>query len=127
MAGVDERTGEVLTGFEHVQQSLGVIFTTPQGSRVMREWFGNPGLRLLGENATARSVLLWFNILWTLVELFEPRFRVTRFVVKDIDRLGYGDFTLEGEHLPYAHLDWEQAALFVSVEGGSVRVRDARA
>lgn len=125
MAGVNETTGEVLAGFEHVQQSLGVIFTTPQGSRVMREWFGNPGLRLLGENATARNVLLWFNILWALIDLFEPRFRVTRFLVRDIDRLGYGDFTLEGEHRPYAHLDWEQAALFVAVGDSGVEVRAA--
>ena len=75
---VNATTGAPLDGFEHVEQSLNKIFTTRQGERVMREWFGNPGLRLLGENATPLTVLLWFTILWTLIELFEPRYRVRR-------------------------------------------------
>lgn len=125
MAGINAVTGGVTGGFDHVQQSLEKIFTTPQGARVLREWFGNPGLRLLGENATARTVLVWFTILWTLVELFEPRYRVTRFVVKDIDRLGFGDFVLEGEHRPYAHLGWEQAPFFVTVGEDGVKVGSA--
>lgn len=122
MAGVDREAGGVLDGFAHVQQSLEVIFTTRQGERVMREWFGNPGLKLLGENATPQTVLQWFTTLWVLVEIFEPRFRITRFVVNDIDRLGFGDFTLEGEHRPYAHLDWTQAAAYVSVSDGNISI-----
>lgn len=123
MAGIDASTGLVLDGFPHVEQSLEKIFTTYQGERVMREWFGNPGLRLLGENATAKTVLVWFNVLWMLVELFEPRFKVKQFVVNDIARLGYGDFTLNGEHLPYGHLAWQQAAFFVSIDGSAVTLK----
>jgi len=125
MAGLDAKTGYVLDGFDHVQQSLEKIFTTYQGERVMREWFGNPGLRLLGENATARTVLLWFSITWMLVELFEPRYRIKQFIVNDITRLGYSDFTMDGEYRPYAHLDWQQAAAFVSVDGYSITLRPA--
>jgi len=123
MAGVDADTGLVLDGFPHVEQSLQKIISTGQGERVMREWFGNPGLRLLGENANERTILLWFNIVWMLIELFEPRFRITEFVVNDIDRLGFTDFTMNGQHLPFAHLDWEQAAMYVSVDGNVVTVR----
>ncbi|ESW92660.1 GPW/gp25 family protein [Mesorhizobium sp. M0045] len=123
MAGIDATSGAVLDGFPHVEQSLGKIFTTFQGERAMREWFGNPGLRLLGENATSRTILLWFNVLWMLVELFEPRFKVVQFVVNDVNRLGYGDFTINGKHLPYGHLDWEQARLFVSIDGGTVTLK----
>jgi phage baseplate assembly protein W len=125
VAGVDASSGTVLDGFEHVEQSLEKIFTTFQGERVMREWFGNPGLRLLGENATARTVLLWFNVLWMLVELFEPRFKVKQFVVNDINRLGFSDFTVNGKYRPYAHLSWEQAAFFVSVTGTNVSLKSA--
>ncbi|WP_378952072.1 GPW/gp25 family protein [Mesorhizobium sp. ANAO-SY3R2] len=123
MAGVDADTGLVLDGFPHVEQSLGKIFTTFQGERVMREWFGNPGLKLLGENATERTVLLWFNVLWMLTELFEPRFKIRQFVLNDINRLGFGDFTINGDYRPFGHLDWQQTAMFVSIEGGSVIVR----
>ncbi|MCO5144540.1 MAG: GPW/gp25 family protein [Aquamicrobium sp.] len=125
MAGIDARTGELLEGFSHVEQSLEKILSTPQGSRVMREWLGNPGLRLLGENITEGQILLWFNITWMLVELFEPRFRITRFDVNHLDRLGLADFTMAGEYRPYAHLDWEQARAFVSVDGTSVTVARA--
>jgi phage baseplate assembly protein W len=125
MAGVNATTGAPLDGFEHVEQSLNKIFTTRQGERVMREWFGNPGLRLLGENATPLTVLLWFTILWTLIELFEPRYRVRRFAVNDINRIGFGDFTIVGEYRPYAHLGWQQAALFISFDGESVTVKPA--
>ncbi|WP_420408697.1 GPW/gp25 family protein [Hoeflea sp.] len=103
-----------------MRQSLEVIFTTRQGERVMREWFGNPGLKLLGENATPQTILLWFTTLWVLTELFEPRFRISRFVVNDVTRLGFSDFTIEGEHRPYAHLDWVQAQYYVSVTDGAV-------
>lgn len=123
MAGINATTGFVSDGFEHVEQSLEKIFTTFQGERVMREWFGNPGFRLLGENATERTILVWFNVLWMLVELFEPRFKVRQFVVNDVARLGFGDFTINGDHLPFGHLDWQQAAFFLSVNGSAVTLK----
>lgn len=126
MSGINETTGKPLDGFEHTQQSLGKIFSTYQGSRVMREWFGNPGLRLLGEPETAQTILLWFNILWMLTELFEPRYRILHFQVNDLDRLGYGDFTINGEYRPYGHLNWAQSASFVSVKGNTVTLGRAR-
>lgn len=123
MAGIDANTGKTLDGFAHVEQSLEKIFGTRQGERVMREWLGNPGLRLLGENATARTILVWFNTLWMLVELFEPRVKVKRFSVQDISRLGFTENTMHVEHRPYAHLGWQQAALYVSVVDGAVKLR----
>jgi hypothetical protein len=123
MADIDARTGEVLQGFAEVEQSLEKILTTAQGERVMREWFGNPGLRLLGENMTPETVLLWYTIVWTLVELFEPRFKIRRFETNEATRLGELDATMVGDYRPYAHLDWQQAAFFVSVVDGVVRVR----
>ena len=125
MAGVNADNGKLLEGFDHVQQSLGKIWSTPQGERVMREWFGNPGLRLLGENATAATILQWFTILWVLGELFEPRFKITRFDVTDINDLGYSDFTVMGEHKPYAHLSFQQARAFVSVTDNVVTLSPA--
>jgi phage baseplate assembly protein W len=125
MAGIDARNGHVLDGFEHVLQSLEKILNTPQGARVMREWFGNPGLKLLGENMTDETILLWFNIIYMLIELFEPRLRVVNFQVEDLDRQGFADFTMNVEYRPYAHLDWVQAAAFVSINDNTVSMRSA--
>lgn len=125
MAGLDAKTGEVLDGFEHVLQSLETIFNTPQGARVMREWFGNPGLKLLGENMTDDVILVWFNTIYMLIELFEPRFRVIKFDVPELDRAGFAEFVIYGEYRPYAHLDWQQASFFVSVNDNTVSLRSA--
>jgi uncharacterized protein len=125
MTGINARTGEVLTGFPEVLQSLQKIFSTWQGERVMREWFGNPGLKLLGENQTEATVIQWFNILYMLTELFEPRYKISHFEVDDMSRLGFSDFTLVGRYRPYAHLDWEQAKAFVSVRGDTITLRAA--
>lgn len=125
MAGIDAETGAVLGGFAHVEQSIGKIVTTMLGERTMHEWFGNPGTKLLGENATERVILTWTTILWTLVELFEPRFRIIRFSPNDISRDGGIDFTIHGEYRPYAHLAWQQAQVFVSVTDGVVKVSNA--
>jgi phage baseplate assembly protein W len=125
MTGVNAVTGKHLTGFEEVQQSIEKLVTTPQAVRIMREWVGNPGLKLLGENMTRRNILLWYNIIWLLVEVFEPRFKITRFEVTSADRLGELGVLVQGLYRPYAHLDWQQAALFISVEDGVVRLRSA--
>ena len=125
MTGINARTGEVLTGFPEVLQSLQKVFSTWQGERVMREWFGNPGLKLLGENQTEATVIQWFNILYMLTELFEPRYKISHFEVNDMTQLGFSDFTLVGRYRPYAHLDWEQAKAFVSVRGDTITLRAA--
>ena len=125
MAGVDAVTGKRLEGYDHVQQSLEKILTTWIGARTMREWVGNPGLRLLGKNMTEETILVWFNTLYMLIELFEPRFRIKSFSVDRLSRQGLADFTMTGEYRPYAHLDWQQAKYFVSVRDGTVTLVSA--
>ena len=125
MAGVNAETGAVLDGFDHVQQSINTVITTPVGSRVMREWFGNPGLRLLGENMTQADILRWFATVWAILDLFEPRFRIKQIQVNDLGRDGVADFTIDGEYRPYAHLDWVQASAVISYRDGQVVVSAA--
>lgn len=126
MAGIDAQTGQMLGGFAHVEQSLDKIITTMISERVMREWVGNPGTKLLGENGTERFVLAWVTIIWTLVELYEPRFKIRRFQPNEITRVGSIDLTIVGDYRPYAHLDWQQAELFVSVVDGVVKIASGR-
>lgn len=125
MAGIDARTGKPLDNFEHVIQSVEKIFTTPQAARIMREWFGNPGIKLLGENVTERTILRWWTITWACLELFEPRFKVRTFQLLSADRLGTIDVRMKGEYRPYAHLEFQQAALYVSLSDGGVSITGA--
>jgi len=125
VAGVNAQTGQMLDGMAHVEQSIEKLLATRVGSRPMREWVGNPGIKLLGENTTERTILVWLNTIWAVLELFEPRFKIKQFVVEDADRSGGVRFRMDGEHRPYAHLDWQQSQLYISIQDGTVVVQSA--
>lgn len=104
-AGIDRRTGRPLAGWGHVQQSLEVIFTTGFGERVLREWFGSHVPRLLGESLTPTTLLRFKLAVFVAIELWEPRFRVTKINSLSVDRLGRYRCEIEGEWRPRGHLD----------------------
>lgn len=125
MPGIDATTGQPLGGLDHVIQSIGKIFSTPQVARIMREYFGNPGIRLLGENLTEDTILRWWTVTWACLVLFEPRFRVRYFKLLKADRRGAIEVLMVGEYRPYAHRDFVQARLYVSLSDGGVSIREA--
>lgn len=109
--GIDAATGGTLTGWDHVVQSLGDIFLTRFGARVMREWYGSFVPGLLGRNLNRMEVVPFFTALSSAIEQWEPRFKVTSITPVALDRGGhlriyiagdyrpracYGDFTSEG-------------------------------
>ena len=55
--GFDAMTGRILTGWDHVLQSLSDIFTTGFGERVIREWYGSFVPTLLGQLITPEEVM----------------------------------------------------------------------
>jgi hypothetical protein len=107
-AGVDRITGRPLYGWPHVVQSLGVIWTTYLGERVMREDFGNPGLRLLGENMTEPNVLRFWNCLKIVTDFREKRFSIVQIVLRRTSpeemRQGALGFDVRGIYRPRGHL-----------------------
>ena len=70
-------TGQPLDGWAAVEQSLGVILTTPIGSRVMRREFGSELMDLIGRPMTSEVVLALYSATAYAVERWEPRFRLT--------------------------------------------------
>lgn len=108
MAGIDRRTGRPLDGWGHVVQSIGVIFSTRLGERVMREYFGSGATTLLGRMLAAGQILQFFALVAAALDLWEPRFAVTRIIPlttspQDL-ALGRFAFALEGEYRPRGHL-----------------------
>ncbi len=72
--GIDRRTFKVLTGLDHVRQSVEVIFSTPLMARIMRRTFGFAGLPLLGrQNLTPDVLLRFYTAIHIALELWEPR------------------------------------------------------
>ena len=107
MAGIDARTGRLLSGWAHVLQSLEKILLTGFGERVGRRWFGSFVPALLGELAVERSVLRFYTAIWTAVDLWEPRLRIARIRfagTADEVREGTGRFEIDAVYLPRGHL-----------------------
>lgn len=123
MAGFSTDSFELLEGDPHIEQSLSKIVESVVAERPLREWIGNPGLQLLGNNMTQENILRFFMIIWALTELYEPRYRVQNYAVNELTRGGISDFTMNGQHKPYAHLDWEQSQAFVSIPDSSVIIK----
>lgn len=98
MIGLDRRTGQPITGLDHLRQSIEDILTTPIGSRRMRPEYGsklrryvdmpvNGGLKSAVQAEVARSLGRW-----------EPRLKLER--VRVIAVIG-GQISLEltGQYL----------------------------
>lgn len=103
MAGMDRNTGARLDGWAHVQQSLQVLLTTPERSRVMRRAFGCGLPRRVDmpiNNVT--TIDLYADVAKAIAD-HEPRFRVERM---SVDTATVGQITLlaEGVYYPRGHL-----------------------
>ncbi|WP_315772996.1 MULTISPECIES: GPW/gp25 family protein [unclassified Bradyrhizobium] len=136
MAGINRATGKALDGWGHVVQSLHVLFTTHIGARLMRRYFGSEVPPLLGENLTARTVTRFCYAIVVAIELWEPRFRVTRVYFNpagnkpDQLRSGKLSMAIHGQYLPRGHLGDPTPArgdyiLAIGAGDGSITVQPA--
>lgn len=76
--GMDRYTGKVLTGWDHVIQSMLLIFSTRYHERVLRRWCGSYVPHLIGENATGPTICRFYWAISTGIDLWEPNYRVQR-------------------------------------------------
>lgn len=101
--GIDRETGKPLSGWPHVAQSLGVIFTTRFGDRVMRRWVGSLVPNLLGENMTVPTFVKFFAAVGVALEL-EPRVRLIQVLPLSVSRSGGAEIKIDVEWRPRGHL-----------------------
>jgi len=100
--GLNATSGLVLTGWDHVLQSLSDIFTTGFGERIIREWYGSFVPSLLGRLITPQEVTSFFVAITSAIEQWEPRYRVSEIKVLKATREGALHFYLDGEYRPRA-------------------------
>jgi phage baseplate assembly protein W len=105
--GINKDTGRVLSGWQHVLQSLEVIFSTRFGERVLIRWFGSFVPLLLGETMTQPTVLRFWTAICIAVDLWEPRFKITKITptgTPEDMRVGKIGFIIDGVYRPRGHL-----------------------
>ncbi|MCG7878348.1 MAG: GPW/gp25 family protein [Candidatus Thiodiazotropha endolucinida] len=99
MNGMNRSTGQMLSGVDHLRQSIEDILTTPIGTRIMRREYGSRLYQLVDApinralfveiySATSEALLNW-----------EPRFDLTRVRVENIT-VGNIQIGLEGVYIP---------------------------
>lgn len=74
--GMDRFTGKLLQGWQHVEQSLELIFLTPFHQRVLRRWVGSFVPHVLGEIAVERVITRFYWAISTSIDLWEPDYRI---------------------------------------------------
>lgn len=100
MIGIDRDTGRALTGWDHVVQSLNVLFTTRYVERVMLRWFGTDIPKLLLQPMNEPTILEVFYAALVGIELWEPRFRVVDISITQAEVTGHLSFNFTGIYYP---------------------------
>lgn len=97
-------SGAVITGWAHVQQSIGKILTTAIGTRVMRREFGSELMGLIDAPMTDRVVLAFYVSIANAIAKWEPRYRLTAVSVTKAEATGVLSIQLTGDYFPRGHL-----------------------
>lgn len=107
MADIDDRTGLVIDNYSSALQSVGLIFSTPIGSRVMGRELGAGLMETLGRKVTPSLLSVSALLMQAAIDVYEKRFRVRRVVptlTVDGVRLGDVGFSIEVDWRPRGHL-----------------------
>jgi uncharacterized protein len=104
MAGMNQATGGLLDGWDHVGQSVLILFTTSFFTRVMRPYVGANIIRLLGELANEITVQRIRVAIAVALDLFEPRLTPYRVDLLNMDRTGTSSWIIQVIYRPRGHL-----------------------
>jgi phage baseplate assembly protein W len=103
-SGFGRDAGAALSGFDHVRQSIGVILTTPIGSRVMRRDFGSELFDLIDRPMTDQVILAIYAAAAMAIARWEPRFAVLGCALTQASPTGTLSLELSGVYYPRGHL-----------------------
>ncbi|MGE3784735.1 MAG: GPW/gp25 family protein [Alphaproteobacteria bacterium] len=102
--GFNRDAGSIRAGFDHVRQSIGVILSTPIGSRVMRREFGSELFDLIDRPMTDKVILAIYSAAVTAIARWEPRYSVTGIRVTGAQAEGTLSIEFAGIYYPRGHL-----------------------
>jgi len=99
MDGMNAQTGRLLSGIDHLRQSLLDILTTPIGTRVMRRDYGSRLYELVDAPMNSSTLVDLYAATAEAVARWEPRFRLTRVRVASATP-GAVSLNLQGVYVP---------------------------
>jgi phage baseplate assembly protein W len=102
--GMNAATGQLLSGWPHVVQSIGVILTTRLATRVMRRTFGSRLKELQDAPGNRRTLLEVYAAVADALAKWEPGFRLQTVELTRAGPDGVYAFVLTGIYYPRGHL-----------------------
>ena len=104
MSGFSRHGFQPLSGWPHVEQSIGVIVATPIGSRVERRDFGSRIPDILDAPQNRFTIMDLAVATAEAIDRWEPRFRLTHVDVTRAGADGNLGLSIEGDYMPRGHL-----------------------
>jgi phage baseplate assembly protein W len=99
--GMNMTTGRAVSGFAHVQQSVGKIMSTALKSRVMRRNFGSRLPRLVDAPISPLTLVDFYAAVASALA-FEPRFRASKIALDGVAQDGEITIAVTGTYYPRA-------------------------
>ncbi len=96
---MDARTGKVLNGVAHLQQSVQDILSTPIGTRVMRRDYGSDVPSIIDQPMTPGTLIDLFAAVAIALNKWEPEFKLSQVIPVSFEP-GKAVFDLPGIWLP---------------------------
>lgn len=93
---MNRQTGGTITTLEHIRQSIADILTTRQGTRVMRREYGCQLVDLIDEPGNPATLILSYAAIAMALIRWEPRLRLSRVQLTNLDIAGQCELTVEG-------------------------------
>ena len=103
-AGMDRRTGRLLTDWEHCAQSIQFILATRLGTVIMLLDFGSDVPSLIDRPGTAETIARCYAAAAGALRRWEPGFRVREFELVRAGSDGVFDIELRGTFYPRGHV-----------------------
>lgn len=102
--GVSRFSGDVVTDWSHVRQSIADILTTPLGSRVMLREYGSELFDLIDRPMIEQNILRCYVATYLAILRWEPGYRPTSFSVPEAGPDGRIRMTIGGVYYPRGHV-----------------------
>jgi phage baseplate assembly protein W len=96
---IDRVTGEYISGWPRIKQSILTILTTRLRTRLMRLWWGSEFLDMQDKPGNEETIMNSIMAAAEAINLYEPEFKVKLIVIDDFTAGGEIRITVDGEDI----------------------------
>lgn len=104
LVDIDRESGELISGWPRIKQSIFVILTTRLRTRLMRLWWGSDFINIQDKPGNEEVLFSGMMAAISAINTYEPEFKVTKVAIEAFDATGDITFTIEGVDLVDAQL-----------------------